>query len=227
MRQVLVATLFCAACGIPEHVHTQTVLDLEKCNQDLANARTDLYIATTDLETERSKHTAGDHQGDETPASKSEVEAVRKLRDAQAKRRTQEQRLGESLKSLVDAKTITIEASTGLMTVRLSPGALFDSGKADMKADARPVVVALANALKDIDDRDFLVVGHADAAPLPAGSKFKSNWEFSTARAIAMVQALQREGVNPRHLGALGRSEFEGGAARIEIVMMPSPSELP
>jgi chemotaxis protein MotB len=211
-------------CGIPEHVHTQTVLDLEKCQQDLANTRTDLTIAQTDLDSERSKHTGADHPQDNTPATNNELDAVRKLRDAQNRRKTQEQRLSESLKPLVDAKTVTIDATTGIMSVHMAPGTLFDAGKADLKSDSRPVVLALAKALQDIDDRDFLVVGHAD--PAPPGGKFKSNWEFSTARAIALVQALQREGVNPRRLGALGRSEFEG-AARIEILLMPSPSELP
>jgi chemotaxis protein MotB len=155
------------------------------------------------------------------------MDALRKLRDAQAQRRSQQQRLTESLKPLVDNKTITIDGSTGMMAVRMTPGMLFDAGKAELKAEARPIVAALASALKDVDDRDFLIVGHADAVPLPAGSKFRSNWEFSTARAIAMVQALQREGVNPKHLGALGKSEFEGGTARIEIVMVPQASELP
>jgi flagellar motor protein MotB len=225
----LAAALLCAACGIPERVHTQTVLDLEKCSQDLANSRTDLAIAQSDVETERAKRSAGtDHPTSEDPtATKAEIENVRRMRDAQARRKSQEQRLGENLKPLVDAKTVSIDAASGIMAVRLSPGALFDTGKSDLKADARPVVLALANALKDIDDRDFLIVGHSDAAPLPSGSKFKSNWEFSTARAIAVVQALQREGVNPKHLGALGRSEFEGGAARIEVLLMPAPSELP
>jgi flagellar motor protein MotB len=220
----LLAFLLLAGCGIPERVHTQTVLDLEKCQQDLANTRTDLTIAQTDLDSERSKHTGVEHPVDDTPASKTELDAVRKLRDAQARRRTQEQRLSESLKPLVDAKTITIDTSTGIMSVRMTPGTLFDVGKAELKSESRPVVLALAKALQDIDDRDFLIVGHAD--PSPPGGKFKSNWEFSTARAIALVQALQREGVNPRHLGALGRSEFEG-AARLEIQMMPSASELP
>ena len=219
----LLLFLLLAGCGIPERVHTQTVLDFEKCQQDLANTRTDLTIAQTDLDTERSKRTV-ERPADDTPASKTELDAVRKLRDAQARRHTQEQRLSENLKPLVDAKTVSIDTQAGIMSVRMTPGTLFDTGKAELKADSRPVVLALAKALQDIDDRDFLIVGHAD--PAPPGGKFKSNWEFSTARAIALVQALQREGVNPRHLGALGRSEFEG-AARLEILMMPSPSELP
>jgi flagellar motor protein MotB len=223
------AALLCTACGIPEQVHTRTVLDLEKCGQDLANSRADLAIAQGDLETEKARRGGGDDRptSEDPSATKAEIDSVRKMRDAQARRKAQEQRLGENLKPLLDAKTISIDSTSGIMTVRLSPGTLFETGKSDLKPEGRPVLVALANALKDIDDRDFLIVGHSDAAPIPSGSKFKSNWEYSTARAVAVVQALQREGVNPKHLGALGRSEFEGGAARIEILMMPSPAELP
>ena len=69
-------------------------------------------------------------------------------------------------------------------------------------------------------------------------SPFKWNWELSTARAVAVVRFLQAEGVDPRHLGAAGFSEFDPVAQndtdveramnrRMEIEIRPLPEELP
>jgi chemotaxis protein MotB len=38
---------------------------------------------------------------------------------------------------------------------------------------------------------------------------FKSNWELSAARAIAVVQYLISKGVSPQHLAAAGFGEFQ------------------
>ena len=52
----------------------------------------------------------------------------------------------------------------------------------------------------------------------------------SAARAVTVVQFLQGQGADPRHLGAVGRSEFddeEGGhGARVEIRVLPSAAEI-
>ena len=51
------------------------------------------------------------------------------------------------------------------------------------------------------------VDGHTDKRPV-AGA-FKSNWELSSARAIAVVQYLISKGVSPQHLVAAGFGEFQ------------------
>ena len=87
------------------------------------------------------------------------------------------------------------------------------------------------------EDRDFQVAGHTDNEPIRR-SRFTSNWELSTVRALEVVQYLQEQGVTPTHLSAAGYSEFapvaqndsEDGRTenrRIEIVLMPNYDELP
>jgi chemotaxis protein MotB len=52
------------------------------------------------------------------------------------------------------------------------------------------------------------VDGHTDKRPI-SGGPFKSNWELSAARAIAVVQYLIGKGADPQHLVAAGFGEFQ------------------
>ncbi|MCA9566068.1 MAG: OmpA family protein, partial [Myxococcales bacterium] len=62
---------------------------------------------------------------------------------------------------------------------------------------------------------------------------FPSNWELSSARALAVVHLLVENGVNPERLSAAGYGEYQPRASndsadsrslnrRIEIVMLPN-----
>ncbi|MCC2101722.1 MAG: OmpA family protein, partial [Hyphomicrobiales bacterium] len=50
--------------------------------------------------------------------------------------------------------------------------------------------------------------GHTDIRPIKS-AQFPSNWELSSARAIAVVQYLISKGVQPSHLVAAGFGEFQ------------------
>ena len=53
------------------------------------------------------------------------------------------------------------------------------------------------------------VDGHTDSRPVSGGGRFRSNWELSAARAIAVVRYLIDKGVSPKHLVAAGFGEFQ------------------
>ena len=50
--------------------------------------------------------------------------------------------------------------------------------------------------------------GHTDKQPI-SGGPFKSNWDLSAARAIAVVQYLISKGIPPDRLAAAGFGEFQ------------------
>jgi chemotaxis protein MotB len=52
------------------------------------------------------------------------------------------------------------------------------------------------------------VDGHTDVDPIQS-PEFRSNWELSAARAIAVVNFLIDNGVSPQHLVAAGFGEFQ------------------
>jgi len=91
---------------------------------------------------------------------------------------------------------------------------LFPKGSADMQPAGLVEMDKLATALKELETEIptdiawvLRVDGHTDTDPITTA--FKSNWELSAARAIAVVNYLISQGVNPKHLVAAGFGEFQ------------------
>ncbi len=92
---------------------------------------------------------------------------------------------------------------------------LFASGSAQVGRVGRRELVQLGAALKQLagvipDDVDWIlrVDGHTDRVPIVTDD-FASNWELSTARAVAVVQFLVKQGIPPHRLAATGFGEFQ------------------
>ncbi len=141
------------------------------------------------------------------------------------------------LKALVDAGTVEVVFRKGRLVVKLSNAILFDSGKSRLRPEGEAAVAQLVPALKTVGDREFLVAGHTDNVPIKT-ARYGSNWELSTARAVAMVGAMIEHGYPPNRVGAAGFAEFDPIAdnetedgreqnRRIEIILMPNLGEIP
>jgi chemotaxis protein MotB len=92
----------------------------------------------------------------------------------------------------------------------------FDTGKADLLPAATAELDKMATALTGLEQQIpkdipwvLRVDGHTDVRPISAGGQFKSNWDLSAARAIAVVKYLVAKGVNPQRLVAAGFGEFQ------------------
>ncbi len=92
----------------------------------------------------------------------------------------------------------------------------FDSGAAVLRPEGRAELDKLAGALLDLDKQIpseinwvLRVDGHTDVRPLSGTTTFKTNWDLSAARAIAVVQYLISKGVPPQRLVAAGFGEFQ------------------
>lgn len=92
---------------------------------------------------------------------------------------------------------------------------LFDKGQAALNPEGQAEMVKLADALKQLEAEIptdiawvLRVDGHTDVDPIQS-AQFKSNWDLSAARAIAVVNYLIANGVAPQHLVAAGFGEFQ------------------
>ena len=90
---------------------------------------------------------------------------------------------------------------------------LFETGQANLTPEGRAeidkIYVALSEVAKEIPPEIPWVLrvdGHTDKRPI-SSPLFKSNWDLSAARAIAVVQYLVKKGFDPKHLlaGAYGQ----------------------
>jgi chemotaxis protein MotB len=92
---------------------------------------------------------------------------------------------------------------------------LFPVGQATLRPEASGEIDRIASALTELEKQVppdipwvIRVDGHTDQRPINT-PQFPSNWALSSARAIAVVQALIARGVQPQHLVAAGFGEFQ------------------
>jgi chemotaxis protein MotB len=169
--------------------------------------------------------------------AKARLEDLRKQKQAAEARAQTFRNLVAQLRSMIDAGQLKVIIRDGRMIIALPNDVLFDSGKTAIKPDGVAALTQVAQVLATIADRHFLVAGDTDDVPIHT-SRFPSNWELSTARAVEVVKLLVDKGVKPELLAAAGYGQFDPVAAndspdhraqnrRIEIVLQPNLADLP
>jgi chemotaxis protein MotB len=91
---------------------------------------------------------------------------------------------------------------------------LFPKGSAEIQPAGLVEMDKLATAIRQLEGEIpsdiawvLRVDGHTDTDPITTA--FRSNWELSSARSIAVVLYLISKGVSPKHLVAAGFGEFQ------------------
>ncbi len=112
----------------------------------------------------------------------------------------------ESMGALVDAGVVKLAQDDNWLTVELSSGLLFNSGRAFLGSNAAPVLDTLSGILKPVDNY-VRVRGYTDNQPIN-NEIFRSNWTLSAARAEAVLNALVGKGVAPGRLAYEAYGEF-------------------
>ncbi|PHV71749.1 flagellar motor protein MotB [Sporanaerobium hydrogeniformans] len=133
--------------------------------------------------------------------------------DNNAKKDEGIQKLKESLQTYVDEKNLTnkveIQQDGDEVIIRFDDILLFDSGKADIKPGAIPVLNTLGVKLQNYLSSGYRLrfEGHTDNRPIKT-AQFKSNWYLSAARAIAVTEFFVNEmEFNPAHISTEGFGE--------------------
>ncbi len=256
-----------SACGVPEEEHNAVLKDLENTKTQLAETQAAKQQSEAELnkkiedldkkiaELEKTKKFLEDQLAEANAslsmyesktgglekalaATKTELEELRKAKIQQEKRLAEYRKLTEKLAAMVKSGKLKVKVRNGNMVIELANDILFPSGKTSVKDDGKVALGELAKVLVTIPDRKFLVAGHTDNVQVSKGSKFDSNWDLSTARAVNVVEILQEAGVKPTQLAAAGYGEFDPVASndskesralnrRIEIILMPNLDELP
>lgn len=103
-------------------------------------------------------------------------------------------------------KFLYVETQPGKVDIELASSSFFNSGSAQLKRDAVPVlehVLAQIKPFIDQTDMTIKVEGHTDDVPMK-NAQFPSNWELSSARASNVVRFFAAKGVDPVRLEVLG-----------------------
>jgi chemotaxis protein MotB len=137
----------------------------------------------------------------------------------------------KELKEKIDKGEVHLLHTGKGLVLRLPEFLFFDSGQADVRPEARPLLDKLAGILQLIPNQ-VLIEGHTDNRPIHT-PQFPSNWELSTARAAALVRYFVEEHhLDPARFGAAGYGEYhpvadnssdQGRQAnrRVELIIRP------
>ncbi|HBT47767.1 MAG TPA: flagellar motor protein MotS [Peptococcaceae bacterium] len=102
---------------------------------------------------------------------------------------------------------VEVRYEEGGVALDIKERILFDSGKADLKPEARLVLDKVADLLAELPN-NIRVEGHTDNRPINT-PEFPSNWELSAARAIRVVRYfIDRHGLEPSRFTAVGHGEY-------------------
>jgi chemotaxis protein MotB len=172
---------------------------------------------------------------DELSKSKKKLEASK----AELEKKSGEyEQLASALRGEIESGRVELMELRGKTTVKMKDKILFASGSATIGADGRVALKKVADALRSMQGKAIRVEGHTDNVPTGHAGPFPSNWELSSARALAVVRFFQETGVDPTRLSGAGFGEFQPIAAndspegrsqnrRIEIVLLPLEGATP
>ncbi len=115
--------------------------------------------------------------------------------------------LDEALADLIEDEDVIIKKGDDWLELEIKSKVLFDSGDSRLGRSAIPVIGKVATIL-NTSANPVQVEGFTDNNPINT-PKFPSNWELSAARAASVVHLLDRYGVKPERMSAIGYGEFQ------------------
>ena len=151
---------------------------------------------------------------EELGASKDEIkelqESIQNLENEKLKLSEElAERIEESLAEnfLSDQVDVTFDANCVVLT--FNGAFLFDSGKADLKTEALPMLNKIGKILSKYADDNIEIEGHTDSVPLNGG-RYENNDVLSSYRALAVFDYLKdNASIDPSIMKHSGRGEYE------------------
>ena len=237
MRIALALGLAISVAGcVTQDTYRQKELEAEKYRQDLkaesakrADLEAQLKGSGDELAAARKQVSGLQAEVNDLSSSKQRLELTKVELE---KKSSEYEQLATSLRGEIQSGRVELSELRGRMTVKMKDKVLFPSGSALLNADGKKSLQQIAAALQALKGKVVRVEGHTDNVPT-RGGPFATNWELSTARALAVVRFLQESGVDPGRLGAAGYGEYQPIAPndtpesraqnrRIEIVLAPA-----
>ena len=131
---------------------------------------------------------AAKHEEDALKEVKKEVEQI-----------ANQQKLSGKIKATLTKDGLHIRITTDDL--------LFDSGSAEVKSKAGPLLSSLGDLLRREGSHQVVVKGHTDNVPI--SGRYRSNWNLSGDRASNVVLTFIQAGVTGGRLTAAGRADEE------------------
>jgi chemotaxis protein MotB len=215
---------------------SQTRQSLDAANSEIEDADKRLMALRHQLDTASGElfdlHVKKQDLQQELKESNLQLELLRDLEAERKKRNEIYAQFVSRLQEMIDAGELSVTIKNGRIVIELPNNILFDSGRSQLNAVGKKAIAQVADTLSQFTERRFQVEGHTDDKPIKS-ARYPSNWELSSARALAVLHLLIEAGMDPSKVSAAGFGEFQPKGdnttskgrqlnRRIEIVMLPN-----
>ncbi|MGH9488547.1 MAG: flagellar motor protein MotB [Terriglobales bacterium] len=151
-----------------------------------------------------------------------------------------QRKLNAEMRPEIERNQLSLHLTREGLVVRMEELGFFDSGSAQVRPDAMPVLARIAASVASLPN-DLRIQGYTDDVPIH-NAQFASNWQLSTARATELVRLfITSYHINPERLAASGYAQYHPIASnataagrqinrRVDLVVVaqrPPPPILP
>lgn len=131
------------------------------------------------------------------PATENDIRTIKELT----------KQLSGALADMIESEDVIIKQGEDWLELEIKSRVLFESGEARLERAAVPVIGKIADILQT-SANPIQVEGFTDNNPINT-SRFPSNWELSAARAASVVHLLDRYGIQPDRMSAIGYGQYK------------------
>ena len=118
------------------------------------------------------------------------------------------EKIEESLAENFMSDQVDVSFDANCVILSLNGAFLFDSGKADLKTEAKPILNKIGKILNRYADNTVEIEGHTDSVPLNGG-RYENNDVLSSYRALAVFNYLKdNASIDPGIMKHSGRGEY-------------------
>jgi chemotaxis protein MotB len=201
-------------CAQWQKRQTETVQTLSNVSQELTSSQSELAAMRQQLKAELAQ-----------PDTAARLEKLR-------------EQVSEPLQDAIQEGLIAVETRADGVLLRVGGSVLFGPGQTSVRASGRATLDEIVKVLQALPEYQISVEGHTDNIPIGPQRQdiWPTNWELSSARAVAAVRYLESQGIASERLSANGLSFYrplasndteEGRAEnrRIEIILIPPPEK--
>jgi chemotaxis protein MotB len=144
-------------------------------------------------------------QGDEAKDAGAKVRIKEKLEELVAQTEQDAIELAQSLHDQIAAGEVEVETRGRQIIIRIREKGSFKSASAELNEDYYDVLSEIKEVLR-VKPGKIQVEGHTDNIPIRS-SRFRSNWELSSSRAVSVAHELMGNDINPRRFSVSGYSD--------------------
>lgn len=119
------------------------------------------------------------------------------------------EQIEDALKQSGMQDVVDVDFNEEYVSLSLSGAILFQSGKAEVISEAKPIIDKVSYIIQDFENNLIEVEGHTDNVPMSENRKYEDNDVLSMYRALNVANMLrEKTNLNPANIKSSGRGEY-------------------